>query len=312
MRLEWVSPNASRAGIGHGYKLAERQMKAGLLAKGWELRDSARRAVQVCPPAHFIRKPGKTNILYTMCDSTVVPLEARRGLQTADVIVTPSQFCRDIFRLHTNKPIHVSPWGVDTELFSFHQRRQTSPFRWLWVGAPQMKRGWDVLADVWNRVFCQLPGTQLYMKTTGSGRGTVENFDNVIVDNRDLSDRQVASLYHGAHGFVSPTAGEGWALTASEAMSTGLPIVVTNYSGVRDFTDPDTAYLIDYDMVNVQGNGGIVQTAFARIVDLARAMREVMNGYAQALQVGKRAHEKMQQFSWGRSTKRFSDLLERL
>lgn len=312
MRLDWASPDTAKMGNGYGYQVAKEHMRGGLRSHGWDIDADARLSVQFCPPDKFKRKQGKTNVLYTMCENTLMPLSFRRGLQSADVIVTPSQFCKAVFRLHTNKPVHVSPLGVDTKLFSFHQRRHSVPFRWLWVGAPNARKGWDVLADVWNRVFARLPGAQLYMKTTGTGRDTLDTFDNVVVDSRTLTDQELVGLYHGAHGFVLPTAGEGWALTCSEAMSTGLPTVVTNYSGVKDFTDPDTAYLIDYDLVDTEGSHGLAETAFARIVDLARAMRDVMTRYTEALRVGKRASKRMQQFSWSRSTKRFSDLLEHL
>src|SRR6185295_2786220 len=54
----------------------------------------------------------------------------------------------------------------------------------------------------------------------------------------------LARLYHEAHCFVLPTRGEGFGMPILEAMATGLPVIVTGYSGHLDFCNPTTTHLI--------------------------------------------------------------------
>ncbi len=54
-----------------------------------------------------------------------------------------------------------------------------------------------------------------------------------------------------ADAFVIATRGEGWGMPISEAMAMGLPVVVTNWSGVTAFVDETTGYMVDYDLTEV-------------------------------------------------------------
>jgi glycosyltransferase involved in cell wall biosynthesis len=42
----------------------------------------------------------------------------------------------------------------------------------------------------------------------------------------------------------------------TEAMSMGIPVVVTNWSGVTSFVDESVGYLVDYSLVPVSVAGG--------------------------------------------------------
>ena len=52
------------------------------------------------------------------------------------------------------------------------------------------------------------------------------------------------NLYKSASAFVLPTRGEGWCLPCVEAMSMGLPIVVTNFSGPTEYLNEKYSYPI--------------------------------------------------------------------
>jgi glycosyltransferase involved in cell wall biosynthesis len=51
---------------------------------------------------------------------------------------------------------------------------------------------------------------------------------------------------------VLPTRGEGWGLPLAEAMSMGLPVITTNWSGPTAFVDESVGYLLEYDLVLVR------------------------------------------------------------
>ena len=52
--------------------------------------------------------------------------------------------------------------------------------------------------------------------------------------------------------YVSLHRSEGFGLTLAESMLMGKPVITTGYSGNMDFTNPETALLVDYKLVQVQ------------------------------------------------------------
>ena len=51
--------------------------------------------------------------------------------------------------------------------------------------------------------------------------------------------------------FVLPHRGEGWARTVQEAALFGKPIISTKLGGVHEYLPDDSAYLLNYEEVNV-------------------------------------------------------------
>jgi glycosyltransferase involved in cell wall biosynthesis len=55
------------------------------------------------------------------------------------------------------------------------------------------------------------------------------------------------SLYKSVDAFVLPTRGEGWGRPLAEAMSMGLPVIATNWSGQTHFMNDENSFLIKID-----------------------------------------------------------------
>ena len=73
-----------------------------------------------------------------------------------------------------------------------------------------------------------------------------------IVD-RTIDRSQVTGLIQMADCLVSLHRSEGFGLTIAEAMYLSKPVIATAYSGNMDFTTPDNAFLVDYDLAPVPG-----------------------------------------------------------
>jgi len=58
----------------------------------------------------------------------------------------------------------------------------------------------------------------------------------------NLSKKELRTLYQTSDVFVLPTRGEGWCLPCVEAMSAGLPIIVTNFSGPTMYLRSEHSY----------------------------------------------------------------------
>lgn len=71
-----------------------------------------------------------------------------------------------------------------------------------------------------------------------------------IVD-RTIDRAQVNSLIRACDCLVSLHRSEGFGLSIAEAMYLNKPVVATGYSGNTDFTRPDNAFLVEYDLTRV-------------------------------------------------------------
>ena len=189
-------------------------------------------------------------------------------------------------------------------------------FRYLWVGAPNDRKGWRHLLAAW-KAFAGDATCELYLKTTFAGEALPSGrFGNVIVDTRRLDDDALRDLYHSAHCFVLPSMGEGFGFTLGEAMATGLPCIYTPATSLADLCDPSCGYPIEYRMEPCfemdAGDGRTVKLTAANpdVADLARCMRGVRKNYGEALRRGRRAATRIRRrFTWAASGRRLKDAL---
>src|SRR5207253_277299 len=154
------------------------------------------------------------NVLFTMFEAERLPDCYRGPCALADLVVVPSHHNQQVFG-RAGVDTEVCPLGIDPAIYHWRPRRapeRSEPFRYLWLGAPNPRKGWPTLDRAWRGYFAGLAGVELYVKTT-SGSGVLSRYRNVICDSRTLSETQIASLYASAHCFVFPSHGEGFGLT---------------------------------------------------------------------------------------------------
>ena len=68
-----------------------------------------------------------------------------------------------------------------------------------------------------------------------------------------MQQKELVDLLGSMHAFVMPSRGEGFGLCALEAMSTGLPVIATNWSGPSEYLDEEYAYPLTYELVEAGG-----------------------------------------------------------
>jgi glycosyltransferase involved in cell wall biosynthesis len=71
----------------------------------------------------------------------------------------------------------------------------------------------------------------------------------IVIINETLQFSDLMRLKKGADAYVSLHRSEGWGMGMVEAMQLGVPVVATGYSGNVDFTTPETAFLVDYTLI---------------------------------------------------------------
>ncbi len=122
------------------------------------------------------------------------------------------------------------------------------------------------LVRAYCQAFAESDGARLVVKTMNGDkrpddiaalrRSAAGRADITILDEY-YTRVQTSTLISVADCYVSLHRSEGLGLTVSEAMSHGVPVIATNYSGNTDFMNEQNSYLIPWQRVPVgEGAGG--------------------------------------------------------
>lgn len=340
VRVAWVNDYPDPVANTFGYHQHNARLREALAQTGVEFSDDAELAVHVCPPHHFQPIPGKRSVLSTNWESTVLPASFA-SLRAAAMVCPTGRFLLEPLRELLGDGVRLEwlPLGVDGQRFRYLDRmtsgrapvirpRSPRPFRFLWVGAPNARKGPVHVIQAWAAL-TDCPWAELYLKTSlpddSPAQVGVRRIGNVIYDTRRVPLDELVRIYHSAHCFVFPSAGEGFGLTLAEAMATGLPAIYTPVTAMVDVAPVSErlGWPVDYDMVDrefCQPNpDGETETrvvwkvANPSVDHLAARMVEVLDNWPEAYERGRRAAMWIRsRFTWPQAGARLRAILESL
>lgn len=123
---------------------------------------------------------------------------------------------------------------------------------------------------------------------------------NIRTIDYTLPERQLYALLRTCDCFVSPHRSEGFGLNIASAMYYQKPVVVTGYSGNMDFTTPENAFLIDYELVALQHETGAYQAGYVwaepsedHLATLLRAVVDLPAETARRAELGRRTIQEL-------------------
>jgi glycosyltransferase involved in cell wall biosynthesis len=166
----------------------------------------------------------------------------------ADIIVAPGGFVFNSLPSFTeNKLVIVSPFGsppVKIELYKRQAETKTNKLRVLFVGSMTQRKG---LGDLFEAIkFLNNPGIELLVM--GSPVAPMKFYHEQLASFTYLPNRphdQVLDLMRSCDVFCLPSIVEGRALVMQEAMSQGLPLIITKNTGGEDLIiEGKTGFLV--------------------------------------------------------------------
>ncbi|TPG64841.1 glycosyltransferase [Ewingella americana] len=214
---------------------------------------------------------GFYNIGFWVHEMPTIPSQWARQLEFFDEIWTPSSLCQSAVSLSANIPVVKMPYPIEDNPVNQRmlERAAGQPFdvfNFLAI--------FDVFSDAERknplfviRAFLEAhagnPAVRLIMKTRNLDQDKMlaeklhrisNEHKNVTVLTGYMEPSELRALYDSADAYVSLHRAEGFGLTISDAMSRGIPVLVTGYSGNMDFCNGADSRLVAYELKTVGHN----------------------------------------------------------
>ncbi|MEK6406216.1 MAG: glycosyltransferase [Acidobacteriota bacterium] len=256
----------------------------------------------IYPPRVSDLDQSKLNFFYFYWEDSLVSNEwAENFNRYLDGLMVPSRHVLTALRNSgVAIPIEVIHTGVEapfeaSESITPLELATKKTFRFLHVSSGFPRKGCDVLLRAYINEFSQDDDVCLIIKTFPNIHNTVNEqiaemrsrkraCPEIIHIDRDLDPRQMSSLYRSSSCLVHPARAEGFGLPVAEAMLARLPVIVTNYSGLTEFCNEETALLVDYKLAESGSHFNVERAEWAE-PDTAHLRAHMRNIYENPLSV---------------------------
>jgi glycosyltransferase involved in cell wall biosynthesis len=219
-----------------GFKVADRPEEADLVVVHED---------PVFWPRIFTDKPvlrEKLVVGYAVWEGSTLPEIYRPGLGLVRAVWTASSFSAQALS-QGHQLVRVLPHVVEAVIPTdedrgwARERLGTGRYFFSIVDAVNPRKNLEALLRVFVRVRAVAgPDVRLVLKQYRQNV-SLDDLPGVISLGSDLTDGRMAALHEGALAYVGPHRGEAWGLGLSEAMSHGVPVLATGWSGNMEFMD---------------------------------------------------------------------------
>jgi len=182
-------------------------------------------------------------------------------LNTNNAVIVPSEFNKKIFReAGITRPIYHIPHCLDEKCYNKNviPLKQNKEFTFLFFGSWKKRKGHLLLIEAWLQEFDRNDNVKLVLKTDKIkiAKKDIDNLkqklninsDNaapIVFESSILTDAAIPAFLKSFDCLVLPTLGEGFGLPGLQCMMLGVPIIVTNFSGCKEYANEHTATLIE-------------------------------------------------------------------
>jgi len=284
--------------------------------------------------ANEFKKVGKYNIGITAgVETTLAPQEFLQGSNQMDLIITPSEFTKEVLiktsytqmdkntnqkvgELKVQKPVEVLFEGVNIEIFNSDTKGTDilesvdTDFNFLYVGhwlqgdLGHDRKDTGMMIKTFCTVFKSLPKNQqpgLILKTSSAGFSVMdrEEISKKIKDITkefgkkcppihlvfgDLSESELNDLYNDdkVKAMLMFTKGEGYGRPLAEFATTGKPIIVSDWSGYKDFLPSENTVYLEGELKEIHQsaqNKFLLKESKWFYVDYSKAASKIFDVY---------------------------------
>lgn len=266
-------------------------------------------------PQMFTKCNNEFRIGYTMVENTKVGRGWVDMCNKMDALLVPSAFLVDVFKdSGITRPIKVVKQGINSEKFPYYSREIKEKFTFGTIGFIDERKNWQDMIQAFCSEFDADEPVELIIKNTNK---YFEHFNftdkRIKVVNDYYTFEQIQDLYKGFDCYLSPSHAEGSGLTPREAMATGLPTILTNWSGQTEIALPTISYPINPVAIDYPDTRGLEQPGFQARIDVSELMYWMRYAYEHredGIKLGQSASEYIHEnYNWTTCAK---DLLQKV
>lgn len=277
---------------------------------------------------------GKT-IAYWLHEGTRLPEGWTPLLNTADMILVPSQATKNLFRINgVQRDIEIIPFGTNQDLYKPSDSKKSGTFIFLyinsWTGKVNDRKGCDLLIKAFDEEF-KNEDVKLVLKiSTFWDKKPKEYYaqaikeilghdnPNIVINADYLPEEVLAEHYQKADCFCMPTRGESFGLTAINAMASGIPLIITrdNNSGYMDFCrGKDSVLYIDSNKMEQADRRFFAQGNLQPVPDSASLKKQMRYAFEHREELLMRAvinsKEIRENWNWDKTAEKLLEVLKR-
>ena len=194
----------------------------------------------------FRYKKKKKTVGFATFEANEAPNHWSKYLKLNNLVITPSQFCYDTFDNKGFNLVNI-PHCLNTEYWHPRPGNKNKEYTFMAIGSWRRRKGWQELSEAWEG----MKGCHLKIVTDLKDKciKKFSQYDNVSVYTK-IDD--MAAFMSTADCIVCPTLGEGFGYVGAQALALELPLICTDYSGVKEYVNKDNCCLIPVEEMEVK------------------------------------------------------------
>jgi glycosyltransferase involved in cell wall biosynthesis len=177
---------------------------------------------------------GQHRVLFSMWETDVLPPSFRRWVGQYDQIIVPCQHNVELFSAHHDN-VSYCPLGVDHKFWKPMPTAPSNIFRFQGGGSLWKRKGLDVLVKAFNAL--KLPDAELHIKAAPHAKDTPTSSlgPKVFLNRNWMTLEEQRDWFNMADCFVAVSRGEGFGLMPLQAISSGIPTIISDSTGQSQF-----------------------------------------------------------------------------
>jgi glycosyltransferase involved in cell wall biosynthesis len=256
----------------------------------------------------------------------------KHQLESLDMIFVCSEWAKKVILENikiSEENVKVIPLGVDSSIFKESSMPVDTPTRFLNCGKWEIRKGHDVLVELFNLAFNEDDNVELFMMCSNpflKDNETMEWID--LYKNSKLGSKihiipyqrtqeEVYNIMSQVHCGIFPSRAEGWNLEVLEMMACGKHIITTDYSAHTEFCNIYNCQLIPisetetaYDGKWFHGQGNWAKFDNQAKIAAIQHMRDIHLLNTQGrLKVNSAGLDTAKQFSWHNTGRKILDVI---
>jgi glycosyltransferase involved in cell wall biosynthesis len=185
-------------------------------------------------------------------------------INNLDCIFVASNWGKNVLLDNNIKiPIYISPLGIDPLLFNNEinnlVQKDNEKYIFLNIGKWEIRKGHDILVDVFNEAFTNQDNVELWMLNHNPFLSEEDNTawhnlykksklsEKIRIISRINTHKDVAKLIALSDCGIFLSRAEGWNNEVPEFFALNKPVILTNYSAHTEYANSDNSYSVRID-----------------------------------------------------------------